>query len=50
MGCNCGQGAAPVEHIYVAPNGKVTAYKSAVQAQAAKIRNGGKGTVSVRQK
>lgn len=41
MGCNC-SGTAPAEaYIYTAPDGTVTAYTSEVQAQAAKIRNGG---------
>ena len=49
MGCNCGKGTAAMEHVYTAPDGKQTVYTSEVQAQAAKIRNGG-GTYTSRPK
>lgn len=41
MGCNCGKPSAPKEFRYVSPTGEVKVYRTEVEAQAAKIRNGG---------
>lgn len=42
MGCNCGgTTTVPVNYVYTSPTGKKTTYRSEVEAQAAKIRNGG---------
>lgn len=46
MGCNCGKTAQQkFSFVFVDEKGKRTPYTSEVQAQAAKIRNGQKGTV-----
>lgn len=41
MGCRCGSGGRVSTYVYKAPNGKTTSYRTEVEAQAAKIRNGG---------
>lgn len=42
MGCNCGSSsAAQVSYVYTSPTGQVTTYKTKIEAEAAKIRNGG---------
>lgn len=41
MGCNCGKGGKVSSYVYTAPNGKTTPYRTEIEAQAAKIRNGG---------
>lgn len=42
MGCNCGSKKAPAEsYVHTDAAGKVTAYKSQTEAEAAKIRRGG---------
>lgn len=42
MGCNCGNKTqAQITYVYTAPNGAVTKYKTKIEAEAAKIRNGG---------
>ena len=41
MGCNCNMGAKASSYIYRAPDGKTTTYRTEIEAQAAKIRNGG---------
>lgn len=41
MGCNCGKKNAAFTYTYTAPSGEKKVYKSEVEAQAAKIRNGG---------
>lgn len=45
MGCNCGKSTqAEMKFVYTAPDGSKTEYTSEVQARAAQIRNGNKGT------
>lgn len=46
MGCNCGKANAATQFLFVAPDGKQSVYSSEVQAQVAKIKNGG-GTITV---
>lgn len=47
MGCNCGNGqSAKVTYVYTSPSGQVTKYNTKIEAEAAKIRNGG-GTYRV---
>lgn len=42
MACGCQKGqAAASKYVYTAPDGRKVEYTSEVQAQAAKIRNGG---------
>jgi len=42
MGCACGgKGSTTKKFVYTAPSGKTTTYKTEVEAQAARIRNGG---------
>lgn len=45
MGCNCGGTKAEQTYVYTSPNGEQKSYKTEVEAQAAKIRNGG-GTIT----
>lgn len=46
MGCNCGGGKVKApSYVHTTPDGKKTAYGSATEAEAKKIRLG--GTVSV---
>jgi len=46
MGCNCGKNTQPKpQWVYKAPSGAESNYNSQVEANAAKIRNGGKGSV-----
>lgn len=39
--CNCGNKNAPKSYVYIAPNGQQTTYKTEVEAQARKVREGG---------
>lgn len=41
MACNCGKGTKASSYIYRDPNGRTTTYRTEIEAQAAKIRNGG---------
>lgn len=41
MGCNCGSKNAKMSYRYISPSGETKVYKTEVEAQAAKIRNGG---------
>lgn len=44
MGCNCGKGGKASSYVYTAPaskGGGRTTYRTEIEAQAAKIRNGG---------
>lgn len=46
MGCNCGgRKSTSGKHVFVSESGKETEYATEVEARAAKIRAGGKGTV-----
>lgn len=45
MGCNCGKNKQKFKYVYTDHQGKQTSYDSSVQAEAAKIRNGGKGSI-----
>ena len=48
MGCGCGKKAmSGQQFVYTSPKGVQTVYNTEVQAEAAKIRNGG-GTVTPR--
>lgn len=46
MGCNCNKGGKASKVIYKSPTGQTTEYRTEIEAQAAKIRNGG-GTYTV---
>lgn len=50
MGCNCGSKTQEFSFVYTAPDGRTTTYTSEVQARAAQIRNGNKGTYEKRPK
>lgn len=41
MACNCNRGGKVSSYTYVAPNGTRATYRTEIEAQAAKIRNGG---------
>lgn len=41
MGCNCNRGGASTSYVYTDPKGKKITYRTEIEAQAAKIRNGG---------
>ena len=41
MGCNCNKGASTLQYVYTSPSGDRTVYRTEVEAQAARIRNGG---------
>lgn len=42
MGCNCnGKAGTTYVYIYTAPNGSTTQYRTEIEAQAARIRQGG---------
>jgi hypothetical protein len=41
MACNCNKGGKASSYIYRAPNGTTKTYRTEIEAQAAKIRNGG---------
>lgn len=45
MGCGCGKANGGVQYLFIAPDGKQKVYTSEVQAQVAKIKNGG-GTIT----
>lgn len=40
MGCGCNQSNS-TEYVYTAPNGQTKVYSKEIEAQVAKIRNGG---------
>lgn len=46
MGCNCNKGGKASKVVYTNPSGVKTEYRTEIEAQAAKIRNGG-GTYTV---
>lgn len=41
MGCNCNRGGVQTSYVYKDPKGNTTTYRTEIEAQAAKIRNGG---------
>lgn len=41
MGCNCGKKAAEFKYVYTAPDGTQKTYNKEIEAQAARVRNGG---------
>jgi hypothetical protein len=42
MGCNCGSKSSLAKtYVYTSPTGQVQKFKTEIEAQAAKIRNGG---------
>lgn len=46
IGCNCGKKTVQsISWIYKAPSGAESVYRSQVEANAARIRNGNQGTV-----
>lgn len=45
MPCNCGKKNGGTNYLFVAPDGQQQVYTSEVQAQVAKIKNGG-GTIT----
>lgn len=45
MACNCGKKNGGTNYLYVAPDGQQQVYTTEVQAQVAKIKNGG-GTIT----
>lgn len=47
MACNCGKNLKVKTYIYTDHIGSRTVYQNAVQAQAAKVKNGGKGKIDV---
>lgn len=47
MGCNCNKGASAKSFVYTSPDGKKTTYRAEIEAQAARIRNGGGSYVAV---
>lgn len=48
MGCGCGKANAPMQYVYTPPNGGApVTYDKEVLARAAKIRDGGTGTITV---
>jgi hypothetical protein len=44
--CNCGSKNPAQKFLYTGPDGNQTVYTTEVQARAAQIRNGGKGTIT----
>ena len=49
MGCNCGGNKNQAQSwVYTAPSGQQTTYKTQVEANARKIREDHKGTVTAR--
>jgi hypothetical protein len=45
VACNCGGAkTAPQTYVYTAPDGSKKEYRTEVEARAAQIRNGNKGT------
>lgn len=48
MGCNCNgrNNGKTSSYVYKSPDGKTTTYRTEIEAQAARIRNGG-GSYSV---
>lgn len=46
MACNCNRGGTASKYIYTDPKGVKKEYRTEMEAQAAKIRNGG-GTYSI---
>lgn len=47
MACNCNKGKAATQVVYTDPKGKKTTYRTQIEAQAAKIRNGGGSFVEI---
>lgn len=45
MGCNCGNKNAKVDWVYTNTNGVQKSYTTEIEANAAKIRAGGTGSV-----
>jgi hypothetical protein len=45
MGCNCGNKGKATQYQYVPPQGAAQTYRTEIEAQAARIRNGNTGTV-----
>lgn len=41
MPCGCNKGNQQVVYVYTAPNGQQVTYTTEIQAQVAKVKNGG---------